>query len=148
MLPMQPQAAAPAAPRSSRAKTALAVLVLCLALGVGVALLAAQRRGGGAPMAYLQITPGQPPLPLSRGTVLIGRGAQAAVRLLDDQASSAHASLAWSAAGFVLTDHGSTNGTFVNGRRVAAPTVLKIGDTIRIGHTELRLVGGSGPMGT
>ena len=47
----------------------------------------------------------------------------------------------------MLTDHGSTNGTFVNGRRVAAPTVLKVGDVIRIGHTELRLTGDSGATG-
>ncbi|MFN4279801.1 FHA domain-containing protein [Thermosynechococcus sp.] len=33
---------------------------------------------------------------------------------------------------FLLTDLGSSNGTFVNGREVEEPTLLRVGDTIRI----------------
>jgi adenylate cyclase len=38
---------------------------------------------------------------------------------------------------FILTDLGSTNGTFVNGKRVAEAE-LKDGDTIEIGKVALR----------
>ena len=38
----------------------------------------------------------------------------------------------------ILEDLGSTNGTFVNGRRITRPLPLEIGDTVRIGDTELR----------
>ena len=41
-----------------------------------------------------------------------------------------------------VTDLGSTNGTFVNGVRVSATTPLSIGDTIRLGGTEIRVVDG------
>ncbi|AFY61378.1 FHA domain-containing protein [Synechococcus sp. PCC 6312] len=34
---------------------------------------------------------------------------------------------------FILTDLGSSNGTYINGRRVSEPTLLRVGDSIRIG---------------
>jgi peroxiredoxin len=44
-----------------------------------------------------------------------------------------HASLAFRKGHYEISDLGSTNGTFVNGRRVRNPTILEIGDEIRIG---------------
>ena len=38
-----------------------------------------------------------------------------------------------------IVDIGSTNGTFVNGRRLDAPTELRPGDRIKVGATILRL---------
>jgi len=37
------------------------------------------------------------------------------------------------------SDIGSTNGTFVNGAKVETAQLLRAGDTLRIGQTELRL---------
>lgn len=70
----------------------------------------------------------------------IGRSADCALILDDDYVSGDHASLARRPNGdWVLTDLGSTNGTFVNEVRVVAPTVVTPSDTLRIGRTQMRL---------
>jgi len=57
--------------------------------------------------------------------------------LTDDLASRNHAMLQQSGDGSVyVTDLGSSNGTFVNGSRVAAPVILRSGDRVRIGNHE------------
>ncbi len=70
----------------------------------------------------------------------IGRSAQCALILDDDYVSGDHADLERRPSGdWVLTDLGSTNGSFVNGVRVVAPTVVTPADTLRIGRTQMRL---------
>jgi pSer/pThr/pTyr-binding forkhead associated (FHA) protein len=41
--------------------------------------------------------------------------------------------------GMTLHDLGSTNGTYVNGRRATAPTDLRRGDTIQVGKTVMEV---------
>jgi hypothetical protein len=72
----------------------------------------------------------------------IGRGAGVAVFLNDPAAGQQHATVKYEIAPdgtpqFVLYDLASTNGTFLNGQRIASPAVLKDGDRIRLGDTEL-----------
>jgi len=55
----------------------------------------------------------------------------------DDQVSRVHARLDWDGANWVLVDLGSTNGSFVNGEKVAEHR-LEPGDVIEIGDTEFR----------
>lgn len=70
----------------------------------------------------------------------IGRSAGCALVLDDDYVSSDHASLVRTPKGeWVVTDLGSTNGTFVNEVRVVAPTVVTPADSLRIGRTQMRL---------
>jgi len=70
----------------------------------------------------------------------IGRSADCALILDDDYVSGDHASLGHRPGGdWVVTDLGSTNGTFVNEARVTAPTVVTTADTLRIGRTQMRL---------
>ncbi|HET7725538.1 MAG TPA: FHA domain-containing protein [Propionibacteriaceae bacterium] len=70
----------------------------------------------------------------------IGRAPDCALILDDDYVSGDHASLARQADGrWVLTDLGSTNGTFVNDVRVTGPTVVTTADSLRIGRTQMRL---------
>ena len=66
------------------------------------------------------------------GEAVIGRGKGSQVRLDDGGASRAHARIYETAGGYVLEDLGSTNGTFVDGRRIDR-VELKSGDRIHLG---------------
>lgn len=72
--------------------------------------------------------------------VRIGRSTDCELLLDDDYVSTRHATLALGDDGrWVLTDLGSTNGTFVNELRLTVPTVVTTADTMRIGRTQMRL---------
>lgn len=75
---------------------------------------------------------------VSSATVL-GRSAEADFMLEDPYASDFHTRLVAQDNGLTLHDLGSTNGTYVNGRRVTAPTQLRRGDTIQIGKTVMEV---------
>ncbi|MHB8646533.1 MAG: FHA domain-containing protein, partial [Thermomicrobiales bacterium] len=76
---------------------------------------------------------GERRVPLTKAVFTIGRGKDRDLVLNDPKVSTRHAHLEWHDATIVLIDDGSTNGTFVNGARVAtvplAPdTVAELGD--------------------
>ncbi len=70
--------------------------------------------------------------------VVIGRHADAAIRLDGHNVSRRHARVARSGDAFVLEDLGSSNGTFLNGLRLEVPARLSDRDEIRIGGHVLR----------
>ncbi len=73
--------------------------------------------------------------------VVIGRGGSCDVRLPDASVSHRHASLRADGSEFLLTDEGSTNGTFVGEVRIAAHTsrIVRPGDRVRVGRVWLDL---------
>ncbi|MFZ0625624.1 MAG: FHA domain-containing protein [Acidimicrobiia bacterium] len=71
--------------------------------------------------------------------IVLGRSAEADVLLDDPYASEFHMRLVAQEDGIVLHDLGSTNGTYVNGRRVTAPTRLRRGDTIQVGKSVMEV---------
>ncbi len=71
--------------------------------------------------------------------VVLGRSAEADVLLDDPYASDFHMRLVAQENGMILHDLGSTNGTYVNGRRVGAPTTLRRGDNIQVGKTVMEV---------
>lgn len=72
------------------------------------------------------------------GSTVIGRGAEADVRLTDTGVSRRHAEIRVEGDTVQVRDLGSTNGTWVNGRRVQTATLLD-GDRVTVGTTELVL---------
>jgi len=92
--------------------------------------------------------------PVSRvpvGAVVIGRGAGSEVIVDDPLASRIHALLIPTPTGITIRDHGSHNGTFVNGTRISSATTLHPGDVVTIGTTDLHFTGTtlvSAPTGT
>ncbi len=71
--------------------------------------------------------------------VVMGRSEEADVVLGDPYASDVHMRLVAAENGITLHDLGSTNGTYVNGRRVTAPLQLRRGDTIQVGKTVMEV---------
>ncbi len=69
--------------------------------------------------------------------VTLGRAADNAVPLGDPFCSSRHAVIRPTGDGFVVEDAGSKNGTYLNGRRLEAPTALRTGDEIRVGGVRI-----------
>ena len=69
----------------------------------------------------------------------IGRDAACDISLSDTYASQQHARISNRNGSWVIEDLGSTNGTYLNQRKVTVPTALAPGDTIRIGKTVLEV---------
>jgi pSer/pThr/pTyr-binding forkhead associated (FHA) protein len=67
-------------------------------------------------------------------------GRQGALAVSDDYASNHHARFQLAHGLWYVKDLGSTNGTWLNGRRIHAPQPLKKGDKIKIGHTVVTVV--------
>lgn len=73
---------------------------------------------------------------LAKDSVVIGKLPDNDIELKDNTVSRQHCRLQRTAKGFKLSDLNSTNGCYVNGRRVQSKT-LEVGDKITIGRTTL-----------
>jgi len=72
-------------------------------------------------------------------SMLVGRAPECDIKVDDTYASQQHARLFGRQGGWYVEDLGSTNGTFVNEQRLAAPALVQPGDKIRVGTTMLEL---------
>jgi pSer/pThr/pTyr-binding forkhead associated (FHA) protein len=73
--------------------------------------------------------------------ITVGRGGGCGIVLADDTfVSTLHARLFQQNGESYVEDLGSTNGTFVNGKKVGAPTRLRRGDRVQFGQTVAELV--------
>lgn len=80
---------------------------------------------------------------LGPGNTIAGRGAESAIFLPDITVSREHARFSVDATGLSMSDLGSTNGTYVNGKRHAAG-MLAEDDLLMIGKFHLRVTKGHG----
>ncbi|MCK6066265.1 MULTISPECIES: FHA domain-containing protein FhaB/FipA [Microbacterium] len=78
-------------------------------------------------------------LPLGNEPLTIGRSSESALVIRDDYTSSHHARLVLWGDKWMIQDLDSTNGTFHDGTRVAAPVPVKIGAPIKVGATTFEL---------
>jgi pSer/pThr/pTyr-binding forkhead associated (FHA) protein len=74
---------------------------------------------------------------LDKDVITIGRDAKAEIQLDDASVSRRHATLTKINSRFFVEDLGSTNGTFLNRKKISMH-ILKNGDQVMIGHFTLR----------
>ena len=97
---------------------------------------------GGAHAGRLVITAGSKEgleVPLDGEELTIGRASESGLVIRDDYTSTYHARLLHWEDGWVIQDLDSTNGTFLDGKRVSVPTLVPLGVPVRIGTTSFEL---------
>jgi len=96
----------------------------------------------GEPARRLVITSGAKEgleLPLEGDQLTIGRSADSGLVIRDDYTSTHHARLMLWDGTWMLQDLDSTNGTFLTGKKVGAPTVVPLNTPVSIGTTTFEL---------
>jgi hypothetical protein len=71
---------------------------------------------------------------LTKSEIYIGRDVSNDIVVNDAEVSRKHARLILQAAGYMLEDLGSTNGSFVNGQRLMGPHILRPGEVVMFGE--------------
>lgn len=71
--------------------------------------------------------------------LVFGRAGTVDQRLEDDYVSDEHAELLRVEGQWRVRDLGSTNGTYLNGQKVIAPTAIAAGDQLQLGKTRLEV---------
>ncbi len=79
---------------------------------------------------------GDQPFELKGRVVTIGRHPNNDISLLQESISRFHAKLELIGTKWVITDLNSSNGTFVNGERIATPRTLSEGDVVTLGRAD------------
>lgn len=100
-----------------------------------------RRPRGGAPKRVVLLDPDGRKVasyPLD-GTLQIGRAKSCAIRPDDTYISQVHAQISRRGDGWVVEDMGSTNGTYLNQRKVTVPTPIAAGDRIRVGKSVMEV---------
>ena len=98
-----------------------------------------RRRGRSSELVVRFASGEQQRLPLDANEVSFGRAAGNTVLLDDDFTSAHHAIVRPAERGWQIEDCGSTNGTWVNRRRITSATPLRNGMQVRIGRTEVEV---------
>lgn len=76
---------------------------------------------------------------LDEDILLVGRSSNCNIRISDEFTSQHHATLRKTGFTWLIEDEQSTNGTYVNGKRILKKTYINYGDTIVFGRTGFKL---------
>jgi hypothetical protein len=80
-------------------------------------------------------------IPLGAGPLTIGRSADSSLVFRDDYTSTHHARLLQWNQEWMIQDLGSTNGTYLDGKRIGSPTQVPLHTPIKVGQTVFELRG-------
>lgn len=116
-----------AAPRSSRSANA----------GKGVP--AGPELPSGAQSVVVYADGAKPRTVKMAASMVIGRAPECELMLEDTYVSQQHARIFGKNGAWYVEDLGSTNGTYVNDQKLAAPAMVQPGDRVRVGTTVLEL---------
>jgi hypothetical protein len=119
-------------------------LVIAAMVGGAVVLVLLLTKGGTAAHAalyYVLVTSGntQRVIPVRRTTVHVGRAQGNDVVIQDPLVSSRHCDIIREQQSWIVRDLGSTNGTYVDGKKISAARVSSQ-NSIKVGTTILRLL--------
>ena len=90
-----------------------------------------------APIFQLTMRSGPTPgkvFPLEKQEILLGRDLANEIAISDPEVSRRHARFLMQEDNVIIEDLGSTNGTFLNGQRIASPQQLRAGDVVTLGE--------------
>jgi len=73
------------------------------------------------------------------GSTTIGRSVECELRLDDTYVSQQHARIFDRSGNWYVEDLGSTNGTYLNRKKVQGPMVMQRGDKLQVGNTVMEL---------
>lgn len=88
-------------------------------------------------IAYLDSDGRQKIAEIDRSPFILGRHSECNLSIADSRLSRKHAKIDRIGDFFVLSDLGSSNGTFINGKRLSEPVTITDGDMISLGGLEL-----------
>jgi pSer/pThr/pTyr-binding forkhead associated (FHA) protein len=74
---------------------------------------------------------------LLQGATKVGTGGEAHIVIEDEFMSTEHAEIVCSQTGFILNDLGSTNGTYLNERRISSHELVD-NDVFKLGRTDFK----------
>ena len=78
---------------------------------------------------------------LTTDAVSIGRSSDSSIVIRDDYTSTHHARLEYRAGSWIVNDLGSTNGTFLAGKKVTEPTPVPLNTPLSVGATTFEIRG-------
>ena len=109
------------------------------AIGAHLGISVRKRRREGTRILFVRSESQQGQETEITDVTVMGRSEESDLVLADPYASEFHMRLVANESGMMLHDLGSTNGTYVNGRRITAPTELRRGDNIQVGKTVMEV---------
>jgi hypothetical protein len=119
---------------------AIGILGALFALYVGFAIVLrlATRKKSGATLVFIEGPQRGRVVQLARAPIVLGKGGPIVID--DAAASTRHCQLGFDGRGWLVTDLGSTNGTWLDGVRMTAPRYLQSGQVLQLGQTRLRFM--------
>ncbi|RIJ50250.1 FHA domain-containing protein [Clavibacter lycopersici] len=140
--PQSPYAAAASAPPRAAQPVVQPPPISTMPSGANSGAVPSRAKATTSTARHLVITSGAKAgteIPLGTEPLTIGRSSESGLVIRDDYTSTHHARLLLWNDEWMIQDLDSTNGTFLDGKRVSVPTQVPLDTPIRIGATSFEL---------